>query len=79
MVVVCLHCSWVVVDGPDSIDMQAICDMWSSNLGSLRCAVRRYSYHTYGKDGGAMALDAQHIRSEIIADAGIDLPVAVSE
>jgi len=26
-----------------------------------------------------MALDAQHIRSEIIADAGINLPIAVSE
>ena len=51
----------------------------SPSSGSLRHAVRRYSYHSYGKDGGAMALEAQHIRSEIIADAGINLPIAVSE
>jgi hypothetical protein len=43
------------------------------------CGKCRYSYHTYGKDGSSMAVDARHIRSEIVADAGFQLPIAVSE
>ena len=44
------------------------------------CAMTyRYSYHTYGKQGSSMGTDARHIRSEIVADIGFELPIAVTE
>jgi len=79
--VLCVQCIGAehLEDRLGSHDMHITCNMSAPTSSSLRHAVGRYSYHTYGRDGARMALDAQHIRSEIIADAGIHLPIAVSE